>query len=255
MSAALAAESRNLEPGLRILAIDIETSPNLAHVWGLWNVNVSLAQLRESTELLCFAAKWLGDDEVMFHRGEAMVEAAYGLLDAADVVVHWNGRRFDVPHLNREFLQAGYTPPAPFRQIDLMETVKKRFRFPSNKLDYVSRVLGLAGKVAHEGHELWVKCMAGDPEAWVTMEAYNRQDVTLLEDLYRELLPWIPGHPHRQLYGGTGRCPACSGSDVRSAGSAYTQVSKFAQYRCADCGTWLRGTKRVSGVEVTGAVL
>jgi chromosome partitioning protein len=33
---------------LKVLLLDIETSPNLAHVWGIWQQNVGLSQLLET---------------------------------------------------------------------------------------------------------------------------------------------------------------------------------------------------------------
>jgi hypothetical protein len=238
-----------------MLGIDLETSPNLAHVWGLWNQNVGLPQLLESTEMLCFAAKWFGEKKIAFHSGfhdskPAMVRAAHELLDEADVVVHFNGRRFDVPHLNREFILAGLTPPSPYKQIDLLQVVKSTFRFPSNKLAYVSKVLGLDGKVQHSGHELWIKCMAGDPKAWNVMRRYNKQDVQLLEELYRLLLPWIKGHPNAALIDGEGLCPKCKSTDVQKRGYAATGVSTYQQYRCNGCGSWFRGGKRLEGADL-----
>ncbi len=50
--------------GPRILLLDLETSPNVAHVWGLWNQNVSIKQLLEGTEVICVGARWLGDESV-----------------------------------------------------------------------------------------------------------------------------------------------------------------------------------------------
>lgn len=240
---------------MRILEIDIETSPNLAHVWSLWNQNVGLPQLIESTEMLCFAAKWYRQRPVMFSSvhcdgKDSMVAFAHALLDEADVVIHYNGKRFDVPHLNREFVEAGMTPPSPFQQIDLFQVVKRRFRFPSNKLDYVSRTLGLKGKVRHEGHELWVKCMAGDAKAWRTMQRYNKQDVMLLEELYDVLLPWIPGHPSRTVIDGIEGCPGCGSEALTRQGYAYTSVSKYQRFRCSDCGKWSRGSKRVAAADI-----
>jgi len=245
--------------GPRILIIDIETSPNVADVWGLWNNNVSLNQLRESTRMICFAAKWYGEPQTFFFSehsdGRAeMVQAAWDLLDRADAVMHYNGRRFDTPHLYREFLLSGLTPPSPFKQIDLCDVVKHRFRFPSNKLQYVSTALGLAGKVSHEGHDLWVKCMAGDDEAWARMETYNRQDVDLLEEVYEILLPWIPGHPHRHLYDGAGGCPTCGHDAVVPAGVYRTTLSAFSQYRCGTCGSTFRSSKRLFGVDLQQAI-
>lgn len=51
---------------MKILMLDIEVSPNTAHVWGLWQQNVSINQLMESSYTLCWAAKWHGTKEVMF---------------------------------------------------------------------------------------------------------------------------------------------------------------------------------------------
>ncbi len=52
---------------MKILTIDIETSPNLAHVWGLWNQNVGLPQLLEPTQMISFAAKWYETKSVQFY--------------------------------------------------------------------------------------------------------------------------------------------------------------------------------------------
>ena len=120
--------------------VDIETSPNLAVVWGIWQQNVSLSQLLESTRMLCFAAKELTTGEKRFfsefHDGkEEMIEGVWYIMDEADVIIGWNSTSFDIKHLNRELVQAGYVPPSPYKQIDLMRTVKTQFKFPSNNLE------------------------------------------------------------------------------------------------------------------------
>jgi len=168
------------------------------------------------------------------------------MLDQADVVETWNGKRFDVPHLNREFLELGLNPPSPFQQTDLMEVAKKRFRFPSNKLQYVSTALGFHGKVEHEGHTLWVKCMNGDPEAWERMEEYNKQDVWLLEDIHNRFLPWIQQHPSYAVNGDF-VCTRCGSNRLQRRGEARTLQSVYQRYQCLDCGGWSRDTKRQRG--------
>lgn len=244
---------------LKILCIDIETTPNLAHVWGLWEQNIGLTQLREATTMMCFAAKWVGEKNVFFYSGyknghQEMVQKAYDLLNEADVVMHYNGKRFDVPHLNREFLNQGLTPPAPFKQIDLMQVVKKQFKFPSYKLDYVSKYLGLAGKTKHAGHQLWVDCMNGVPSAWTKMKSYNKQDVRLLEQMYEFLRPWITTHPNYTLHGemntDADTCPVCGSQSLKPQGFAYTQMGKYQRYQCAECGKWSRSSKRAGFVSI-----
>ncbi len=242
--------------GPKILVIDIETSPNLAHVWSLWGQNVGLSQLLESGEVICFAAKWLGSKKTMFystfHNGkEEMVQQAWSLLDEADIVVHYNGKRFDIPHLNREFLEAGLEPPAPYAQVDLYQTAKSKFKFPSNKLDYIAQTLNIGAKTSHAGHQLWLDCLADKPKAWKTMRQYNIHDVELTETLYTKLLPWIHPHPNLNLYGGSG-CPQCGSSELRREGYSRTSLGIYQRYQCKDCGRWSRDKHKLGGTDVRG---
>lgn len=237
-------------PQPRILALDLETSPNLAHVWGLWQQNVGLPQLLESTEVICFGARWLGTEEVIFrsvhHDGkEEMLRTVHELLNEADAVMGWNSKGFDVKHLNREFLENDLGPTSPFVDLDLMIVTKASFRFPSNKLDYVAGKLLGQHKVKHSGHQLWIRCMAGDDEAWAEMKEYQIQDVNLLIDLYAKLQPWIKKHPNVGLYIGEAHvCTNCGSDDLEKRGKAYTGSSVYQQYRCRGCGKWQRGAKR-----------
>jgi uncharacterized protein YprB with RNaseH-like and TPR domain len=218
-------------------------------VWSLWNQNISLNQLIESSYTLCLGWKWYGEKgRVNVVRTADVPATAAHLLDEADAVVHYNGKSFDIPILQKDILLSGGLPPSPFRQIDLYSVVKRQFRFPSSKLAYVSEALGLEGKVKHPGHEMWIGCMSGDEKSWKTMERYNRRDVVLLEELYDRLLPWIPSHPNRRLYGGDG-CPKCSG-ELAPRGYAYTNTGKYRRSRCRDCGAWSRDTRRIEGTGI-----
>ena len=235
---------------MKILLLDIESSPNTAHVWGLWQQNVSLNQLMESSYVLCYAAKWLDEEDIYFDsvhqsKPKSMLKGIHGLIDDADAVVHYNGTKFDIPTLNKEFLLHRLNPPSPYKQIDLLRTVRSSFRFPSNKLDYVAQRLGLGKKHEHEGHELWVKCMNKDKDAWKRMEEYNIQDVVLLENLYNHLRPWIKSHPNRNLFSDNEVCPTCGGTHLQKRGSATTTTGTYQRYQCQGCGTWSQGTKQL----------
>lgn len=237
------------------LVLDIETAPILADVWSLWNNNVSLSQIRDPGGILSFASMWLGEDEVMFFSDHGvghkeMLRVAHMQLEAADAVVTWNGDKFDLPILNSEFIQAGLKPPAPYASIDLLKTAKRRFRFPSNKLQYVSTALGFKGKVSHEGHELWVKCMNGDEDAWRLMEEYNKQDVLLTGDLYWKFQPWIVGHPSRAALLDSHVCTKCGSEHLQKRGFMLTGQSRYQRYQCQSCGAWSRSTRRESGVQI-----
>jgi DNA polymerase elongation subunit (family B) len=183
---------------MKTLYLDIETTPIKAYVWGLWDQNVSIDQIIEPTEMLCFGARWNNSKKVIFksvhHDGkQAMLEELHKLMDEADVLVGWNSAAFDHKHINREFLENGIQPPSQPKDLDLMTVVKANFQFPSNKLDYVAQRLGVGAKVKHSGFKLWIECMEGNEKAWREMKKYQIQDVNLLIDLYDELLPWFVG--------------------------------------------------------------
>jgi len=233
---------------MKVLLLDIETAPNLVHVWGLFKQNISISQIMDSSYVMCFAAKWLDEPEVIYDSvrksgPKKMLQRIHKLLDKADAVVHYNGQRFDIPTLNKEFLLKGMQPPATYQQIDLLKTARGRFRFPSNKLDYIAQSLGLGKKFKHAGHELWVKCMAGDADAWQEMEKYNIQDVLLLERVYYKLLPWINSHPNVSLYHDSDGCPTCGSTSLQRRGWAYTLAGKYQRFQCGECGSWHRSKK------------
>jgi len=232
---------------MRILLLDIETSPNLAYCWGIWEQNINPAHMVNSSTTLCWAAKWLGDREVMFDSvyqstEKQMLRRIHKLLDEADVVVHYNGKKFDVPTLNKEFLLNKMGPPSPYKQIDMLQVARGAFRFQSNKLDYVAQQLGLGQKTTHEGFQLWVKCMERDEAAWKRMEKYNKNDVVLLEDVYKTMLPWIKGHPNHGTYDGGAKCTNCGGESLQRRGTATTAAGKYPRLQCTGCGSWSRGT-------------
>lgn len=234
---------------IKILSIDIECSPNDAHVWGLFNQNIGINQLMKPSDTMCFAAKWYDKPDIIFYAQtdeiskRKMVHKAWTLLDEADAVLHYNGIKFDIPTLNKEFLLMGLNPPSPFKQIDLYREVKKNFRLPSYKLDFVAQYFGIGAKVKHEGHELWVKCLQNDQDAWARMQKYNEEDVLLLEKLYNKIKPWVKQHPNLGLYIDSDKpiCRICGCTNLIKKGKEYTQVSSYQRYKCGSCGTNLRG--------------
>jgi hypothetical protein len=231
---------------MRILLLDIENSPHLGYVWGLWEQNIALNQLVSTSQMLCYAAKWLGEEAIFFdslqHSSKKkMVKGIHKLLDEADAVVHYNGSRHDMPHLNREFMEVGLAPPSPYKQIDLLITAKRQFKFPSNKLEYVAKALGVGEKMKNSGFDLWVGCLRNEPQAWAEMQAYNIQDVVILEQVYYKLQPWIKGHANHSLHSSNSLvCPRCGGIHHQKRGFTYTLASRFQRYQCTTCGGWFK---------------
>jgi DNA polymerase elongation subunit (family B) len=233
---------------MRTLVLDIETAPHLGWVWSLWDQNVGLSQIEQVGSVICWAAKWTDEPRVQFasdfHDGhETMLQQVWELLDEADAVVGYNSKNFDLKHLAREFVVAGMPPPSPWQDVDLMLAVKRRFKFASNKLDHVAGQLGLGGKLAHSGFELWRGCIEDDPKAWATMKRYNIQDVKLTQQLWERLTPWLPAGVNRAL-DGVG-CPRCGHDDLMRRGTVRTPLAEWQTLQCKAC----KGYSRASTAE------
>ena len=239
----------------KILHLDIETAPTNCYSWSLWPKFISPSDIQQPGYTLCWAAMWEGEREVKFSRydekdnGLKMIQEIWDLLDEADMVVHYNGTKFDIPTLHREFAVLGLGPPSHFHEIDLIKTVRKRFRFESNKLDYVCQRLGLGAKTHHKGMSLWYGCMEGKESDWKVMTRYNKQDVKLLRKLYKKLLPWITNHPNLGMWvehkNGKLACCHCGSTNLQKKGTQFnTKSQSYDRYKCGTCGTPQRDTIR-----------
>lgn len=235
----------------KVLLIDIETSPNLAYVWGTWQQNIGINQWVEKTHIMSFAAKWLGDDHIFYHENRKkddrrIVKLIYTLLDEADVVVAHNGDKFDLPIILGRGVVHNYKPPSPYFTVDTLKIARRRFKFPMNSLKFIAEHLDLPRKGEHgkyPGFELWLGCLRGEEEAWAEMREYNIQDVHTLEALYLRLRPYIHNHPNisRPDEVGVVECPKCGSADVQMRGNYYTKAGlSYHRFQCMSCGGWGR---------------
>ncbi len=233
----------------RVLLLDIETAPNKGYFWGLFKENIPYEHIEESRFILCWSAAWLHERRIQYASlattsRRTMLRRIHRLLDQADIVVHYNGLKFDIPTLNTEFVRERFRPPSPYKQIDLYKEVKSVFRFESNKLDYVAQVLGIGKKVRHRGFSLWVGCMSGDPQCWREMKRYNKNDVQILTRLYHILRPWLTTHPTVATPSTTSQqCPRCGSAKVVQRGVMTAITRVYPRYTCRACGAWFRSPR------------
>lgn len=250
----------------RVLVFDIETAPILGYVWQLWDQTVALNQIHSDWYVLAWAAKWVGDDRVMYmdQRNTKKIEddskilkAIWKLLDEADVVITQNGKQFDQKKLNARFILNGFQPPSSYKHIDTKLIAKKHFGFTSNKLEYMSEKLCKKfRKLKHSkfpGFDLWRECLAGNLEAWNEMEKYNKHDVLALEELWEKLNPWDNTLNFNVFHDSPHNDCKCGGHYAKN-GHYYTDVGKFQRYRCMSCGAEVRGRQNLLG-EIKRALL
>jgi hypothetical protein len=261
------------EVGLpKILVLDIETAPMAGYLWSLWKPAFGMDMIDTPSYILSWCAKWVGNDEVFFdaicynpeyNAGDEddvrMLAGIWELLDEADYIVAHNGDKFDIKKLNRRFLLQGFTPPAPYKQIDTLKIAKRMFGFDSNKLDNLLKEMYGYGKDDAGGFETWRGCMRGDMDSWDTLISYNKSDVTKLERLYLDMRKWDKLHPSAATHGGsTGKrvCTVCGSEDVRATDKTIsTKVSVFQLYTCGECGTHMRDRTSLLTAEQRARIL
>lgn len=246
----------------RILVLDIETQRAVVETFSLFRPFIHIDRVIMPTRVLCFAAKWRGDDAVVFKscwqdNDEAayrrMMQAAWNLLNEADIVVTWNGDRFDVQWFEAEFVRLGLGRPMPYKSVDLIKAVKRWFKggLMSMKLDWSSRMVLRDRKVPHGGADLWHDIRYGTREehraACRLMRDYNEHDVALTERLFEEYLPYL--NVNLALYERNDdemlHCTKCNSTNLKRDGRSWyaTLAGLYQMYRCKDCGATSRGKR------------
>lgn len=229
---------------MRVLFYDIESMPHTSYTWGTYKQFIAPSQIVQSGRVACWAVKEYGKDRIQFaselNGHKEMITKLHKILSDADAVCGYNSINFDNKMMNAEYAKYGLAPLPPAKQLDLFRVVKKHFKLPSYKLEYVVKYFGIGEKVKHAGFDLWVRCMAGERQAWKEMREYNERDTELLEALYIKLLPWIGNHPSHSLDTEAMICTNCGSNHLHRKGYQTSKVGKWNRYQCQDCGHWMR---------------
>ena len=237
---------------MKILTLDIETSPHEAYAFQVWQANISSGQIIAPTYMLSWSARWLGSKRAPIIRTcyEAdHHELLHELLNEADMVVGYNQDKFDLRHINREFVERGMLPTKPVASVDMLKVVKNRFLFPHNRLDYVAKQILGEQKLETGGFDLWPAFMQGDKKAIRLMKKYNQKDVVLTERLYVKLRQWVKNHPNMcdfEIDFGEEpeySCPTGCGGKVVRKDQRRTRCFAIRQLQC-ECGHWHEGKRK-----------
>jgi hypothetical protein len=239
----------------KILLLDIETIPMEVLVWGLYKQRISPQQIVKDWSILCWCAKWLGDEEIFgghitgkdaINRDDrAVLPSLHAAMNDADIIIAHNAQAFDIPKIYGRFLINQFPPITPFKVVDTLLVARKHFSLSSNTLDEVARVTGCQRKI-HTDYDLWYNsAVHGDEEAINNLFQYCKQDIVVLEEVYLKLRPWIKSHPNLNLYTDTvgAVCSNCGSDDLEWKGFYYTTVGKYQSYTCNSCGAIGRSRK------------
>ena len=245
-------ETPKKEP--RILTWDLESSLLEGYFFRIWQENIPMRRIKKQAHLLS-ASFAFNNEEVQGFRltpeqvktGDdfEIVRKVVEAVNSCDLMVTFNGKRFDVKLLNTRALFWGLPPVKQPKHIDLFEQSKRVFKFPSNSMQNVSLYLGEHGKLETSGSHLWERCAEWwnreeCDKALQDMLIYGNQDIIATRDLYKRFQGWMKGVPNlgtitNEISGNnTLRCIHCGSDDIFHMNDVtYTSVSSFDLYRCA----------------------
>lgn len=216
--------------------------------WGAgYDQFVSYKNIIKERRIICIAWQWEGQpvqvetwDSKMNDR--KLVNKIIPVIAAADEVVGHNIERFDMPWI-RTRAMFHKLPPVPLvKNVDTLRWARKFFYLNSNKLDYLTRFLGIEGKSEQftEGEGAWRRVMDNDRKALAEMAEYCADDVSkLLKPAWERLSVVCPITSHAGVAAGKDKwsCPRCAGTKVRHI-RAYVTAKGGVQHqmRCGGCG-------------------
>ena len=259
----------------KILLFDIETSPMDVYTWGLFPKYIHIQQIVKDWNIICWRAKWLFDgkilgasqtpEEAVARDDERITKKLWTLIDEADIIIAHNLVDFDRKKANARFIKHGMMPPSPYQMIDTLRVARREFKFSSNKLDHLCQHFGMGAKI-DTTFQLWRDSVGDKPVVRVEkagnkvllVEVFDRTkiatalkemydycevDVSLLEELYLKMRPWMHSHPNLALYceDNEGRCGNCGGDELtRVHKPYYTPTGQYEVWRCDQCGAMVR---------------
>jgi len=245
------------EKEMKILLWDIETSKMLVRTFSLYPESISHEDIVKDWHIISIAYKWAGEDEVHVitksgkDNDRGLVRKMHKVISQADLLVHHNGNKFDMPKFMSKVIEYNL-PPLP--KIPMYDTLKaaRKTAFSSRRLDYLLDKL-VDDRKLDNPKGLWNRATDGDKEAVAQMAKYNKHDVVLLEELYNILKPYnlIP-HPNSNVYNNTSdACPHCGSVELIKRGYNMTRIGKYQRYQCTNCGGWSQGKSNLANtVEV-----
>ena len=126
---------------VNVLFWDLESSLMEGMFFRIWQENIQFKRITKQSHLL--TASWafndepvqgvrIAPDDVATSNDFDIVVKMVQAINKADVIVTFNGKRFDSKLLNTRALFWGLPPIKPVKHIDLFEQSKRLFKFPSN---------------------------------------------------------------------------------------------------------------------------
>jgi|JI10StandDraft_1071094.scaffolds.fasta_scaffold146257_4 DNA polymerase elongation subunit (family B) len=231
--------------GRKRLFFDIEVSPNMGFFWNPGHkINIGYENIIKERAVICICYKWEGEKQTHSLQWDSkqndkkILAEFIKVANKADELVGHNGDKFDLSWIRTRCLFHKIEMFPQYVTVDTLKVARSKFRFNSNRLDYIGKFLGL-GKKLHTGFDLWKNIVLNnDEKAMNKMVRYCKQDVVLLEKIYTEMKNHIAVKSHfgRRFLQDRGSCPECGSDDLRIVNHRFTASgTKKVQYVCKTC--------------------
>ena len=228
------------------LFFDIETSPNIGLFFTAgFKLNIGYDSIIKERAIICICYKWEDDKEVNYLNWDSkqcdkkMLQKFVQVANEADELVGHNGDKFDLAWVRTRCLFHRIPMFPTYTTIDTLKVARSKFKFNSNKLNYIAKYLGIGQKI-HTDYDLWKDIVLNkDKEAMDKMIKYCKMDVILLEKVHKELSIHIPAKTHYGVIFGAykGTCPECGSDDIVRNNKRVTATGVVkVQMRCNTCG-------------------
>ena len=236
------------------LFFDIETSPNIGLFWEAgYKKNIDYSNIIQERAIICICYKWEDDKEVFSLNWDSkqcdksMLQKFIEVADTATELVGHNGDKFDLAWIRTRCLFHKIPMFPSYTTIDTLKVARSKFKFNSNRLNYIADFLGIGQKIKTE-YSLWKDILLKkDKIAMEKMIKYCKKDVVLLEKVFKALRNHIEPKTHYGVLFGEdrGSCPEC-GSDslVRHKVKITATGIKKIQYQCKTCGKYSSKTDK-----------
>ncbi len=233
---------------IKRLYFDIETSPNIGYFWQAgYKLNIPYDNIIKERAIITICYKWEGQRDV-YHltwdktqSDKGMLEKFVKVANEADELVGHNGDRFDLPWVRTRCLYHRIPMMPDYKSIDTLKVSRSKFRFNSNRLNYIARYLNIGQKI-NTSFDLWTKIVFNkDKQAMDKMVKYCKQDVRLLEKVYKELEFYFNPKTHVGVLNNKPKssCPRC-GSEKNTIHQTIVSAAGVKKYKvkCKDCHSY-----------------
>lgn len=228
------------------LYFDIETSPNIGFFWQSgFKLNIGYQNILKERAIICICYKWEGDKEASAltwdkrQNDKKMLQQFISIVNTADEIVGHNGDKFDLAWIRTRCLYHGIEMFPNYVTIDTLKIARSKFKFNSNRLNYIADYLGIGQKIKTD-FDLWKDIvLKNDPKALDKMVKYCKMDVILLQKVHEHLKTHVASKTHYGVVFGEyrGTCPECGSEElIKHANRVLASGTKKIVYRCNTCG-------------------